>query len=303
VQLRRILVTTAVAIAVGGLAGAIRIPATAAPAPQTITFAALPNHHYGTGPYTLDASASSGLPVSFSAEDGSACTVAGSTLTLTKGGPCTVDADQPGNDDWDAAPTVSRPFTVLKAVPVLQVSPADQHPQFGVEKVLVSVLATAPLTPTGSVTLTNQVDDRSCTVANLSASGTGSCPVLLRPGTVRVEAHYLGDANYKAWRGHTAVRVRRFTPRVTLSTSIGTAPGGPRQTLHTHVRVHRTARTAPTGTVSVTDHKGEHCKIHLHDGAGTCSIVAGNGSYTTTARYSGDVNYAEASTAKHIHLG
>jgi len=48
---------------------------------QTITFAALGSQTYGAGPVTLEASASSGLAVSFSVVAGPA-TVAGSTLTL-----------------------------------------------------------------------------------------------------------------------------------------------------------------------------------------------------------------------------
>jgi hypothetical protein len=268
---------------------------------QSITFDPLGNHHYGTGPYTLHASASSGLVVTFSAEGGSACSVSGTTVTLTRAGTCTIDADQAGNDDWSAADTVTRSFTVLKAVPVVQLSTADQHPKFGNDKVLVSVLATAPLTPTGSVKISDSVAGTSCTVAHLSASGTGSCTLLLRPGDVEVEAHYSGDSNYKLGRDSEVVHVDKFKPALTLSTSPSSAPGG-KHKVNVHVRVHRTASTAPIGTVSVSDGKGESCTIHLSGGEGHCSIVVGNGSFTITAQYNGDTNYAKASATTHIHL-
>jgi hypothetical protein len=266
---------------------------------QSITFDALGNHHYGTGPYTLHASASSGLVVTFSAENGSACTVSGTTVTLTRAGTCTIDADQAGNDDWNAADTVTRSFTVLKAVPVVQLSTADQHPKFGNDKVLVSVLATAPLTPTGSVKVT--AGNESCTVNHLSSSGTGSCTLLLRRGFVTIVENYSGDSNYKSATGSADVHVDKFKPALTLSTSPSSAPGG-KHKVNVHVRVHRTASTAPTGTVSVSDGKGESCTIHLSDGEGHCSIVVGNGSFTITAQYNGDSNYAEASATTHIHL-
>ena len=79
---------------------------------QTISFAALPDVTYGSGPIGLTATASSGLPVSFTTTTPDVCAVSDSTVTLTSTGSCTVTASQAGDDTWAPAPDVSQSFTV-----------------------------------------------------------------------------------------------------------------------------------------------------------------------------------------------
>jgi hypothetical protein len=55
--------------------------------PQTISFGSLSNQVLGTAPFTVSASASSGLPVSFNSQTTSFCTVTGTTVTLLDGQP------------------------------------------------------------------------------------------------------------------------------------------------------------------------------------------------------------------------
>ena len=64
------------------------------------------------------------LPVSFASLTNSVCTVAGSTVTLLlTAGLCTIEATQPGNDDWDPAPPVDRSFIVGYSVSNLSPHP------------------------------------------------------------------------------------------------------------------------------------------------------------------------------------
>jgi hypothetical protein len=78
---------------------------------QTITFPALPAS-LTEGAYKLTATASSGLPVSYSAGPTSVCTItAGSTVTATGVGRCTVVATQAGNAKYSPATSVSLSFT------------------------------------------------------------------------------------------------------------------------------------------------------------------------------------------------
>jgi hypothetical protein len=78
---------------------------------QTIGFESLPNRTPETTPFTISATASSELPVSFTATG--VCTVAGNTVTLTgEVGACTITAHQPGNQSYNAAPNVARSFEV-----------------------------------------------------------------------------------------------------------------------------------------------------------------------------------------------
>jgi hypothetical protein len=88
---------------------------TVAKANQTISFGALANRPLGSPPFTVNASATSGLAVTFASTTPAVCTVNGSTVTLVTQGVCTIRAQQGGNTNYNAAPTVNRSFTVLPA--------------------------------------------------------------------------------------------------------------------------------------------------------------------------------------------
>jgi MBG domain/Trehalose utilisation len=79
---------------------------------QTITFGALVDKTYGDAPFSINASASSNLPVSLTASGN--CSVLGTTVTITAAGSCTLTAHQAGNDEFTAAEDVSQSFTIGK---------------------------------------------------------------------------------------------------------------------------------------------------------------------------------------------
>jgi hypothetical protein len=78
---------------------------------QTINFATPPAQTYGTS-YTLSATASSGLGVTFISTTTSVCTVSGTTATFLATGTCTIDAHQAGNGGYLAATVVAQSFKV-----------------------------------------------------------------------------------------------------------------------------------------------------------------------------------------------
>ncbi len=80
---------------------------------QTITFGPLPGKRIGDLPFTVGATASSGLPVTFTTSG--QCTNSGSTVTLTGAGSCTVTAHQVGNGVYNAAPDVSQSFAITQS--------------------------------------------------------------------------------------------------------------------------------------------------------------------------------------------
>jgi hypothetical protein len=84
---------------------------------QTIVFDALPDRTSIDPPFTVAATASSGLPVSFSVGPSDQCTISGDTVTITGVGMCTVTASQAGDDAYAAAPDVSRTFAINQAYP------------------------------------------------------------------------------------------------------------------------------------------------------------------------------------------
>ncbi len=91
-------------------------------APQTITFTSTPPASPAFGStYTVSATATSGLSVTFTRnpESSGVCSISGSTVTFMDAGSCIIDASQAGNADYQAAPTAQQVITVPPEAPVL----------------------------------------------------------------------------------------------------------------------------------------------------------------------------------------
>ncbi len=71
-------------------------------AEQTISFAAVAAKKLGDPDFTINATASSGLPVTFASQTSTVCTVSGDTVHIVTVGTCTVRASQAGNGNYDA---------------------------------------------------------------------------------------------------------------------------------------------------------------------------------------------------------
>lgn len=69
---------------------------------------------------TLNATATSGLPVTYTSSDENIATVSGNVLTLHAPGYAIITATQPGNATWNAAAPVSKILTVTSTTPELQ---------------------------------------------------------------------------------------------------------------------------------------------------------------------------------------
>ena len=84
---------------------------------QTITITSTTpanNVHRHDPPYTITATATSGLAVVFTTDPSSAgvCSVSGTTVTFDGKGQCIIYADQPGNANWLPAPQAQQSFRV-----------------------------------------------------------------------------------------------------------------------------------------------------------------------------------------------
>jgi hypothetical protein len=87
-------------------------------AAQSISFGPLAGKTFGDAAFTLSATATSGLPVTFSLVSGNAILSSG-MLAITGAGPITVRASQAGNASFAAAVSVDQSFVVAKATPVI----------------------------------------------------------------------------------------------------------------------------------------------------------------------------------------
>ena len=79
----------------------------AATSPQTISFAPIPSKTVGDS-FTLGATASSALPVSYSSSDPSVATVAGNVVTIVGSGSVVITASQGGDSSYSPATQVSQ---------------------------------------------------------------------------------------------------------------------------------------------------------------------------------------------------
>ena len=104
--------TFTITASVGTLSATFNI--TSRQAPQTITFPTPSAQVYGAT-LTLDASASSGLSVTYASETTTICTVSGTTATMIHVGTCRIQASQSGNTEYQPAPNVTVSFVVDKA--------------------------------------------------------------------------------------------------------------------------------------------------------------------------------------------
>lgn len=93
------------------------VPPTPLVTEQSIVFDALPDRTSIDEPFTVSATASSGLLVSFSVGAADQCTISGDLVTITGVGSCTVTASQAGDGQYAAAPDVSRTFAITQAYP------------------------------------------------------------------------------------------------------------------------------------------------------------------------------------------
>ena len=93
---------------------------------QSIAFSALDRKKYRDSPFSLTASASSGLAVSFSSSDQSVASISGNIVTILKAGSTIITATQNGNTEYDAAPSVSKTLIVDKLdSPISWTNPAN----------------------------------------------------------------------------------------------------------------------------------------------------------------------------------
>ncbi|MEI9919911.1 MAG: choice-of-anchor tandem repeat GloVer-containing protein [Bacteroidota bacterium] len=81
---------------------------------QTITFGPLSSKPAGSSQFTLSATASSGLTVSYVSSNTNVATVSGNTVTVVGGGATVITASQAGNATYAAATSVDQSFTVTK---------------------------------------------------------------------------------------------------------------------------------------------------------------------------------------------
>jgi hypothetical protein len=242
---------------------------TVAKAAQTITFAALTAKTFGAAPFTVTATASSGLAVSFSSLTTPVCTVSGNTVTIVAGGSCTIDASQPGNANYNAATDVAQSFTVSKAAQTITFNTLSGQ-TYGVAPFAVNATASSGLTVTFISTTTTV-----CTVS-------GNTVTIVAVGTCTIQAQQAGNGSYNAATNvNQSFTVAKASQTITFAAlanqTYGAAPFTVTATASSNLAVTFSSLTTTVCTVN-----------------GTIVTLVAGGTCTIQASQAGSANYLAA---------
>jgi streptogramin lyase len=239
------------------------------PKSQTIAFGALSNRAFGSAPFTVSATASSGLAVSFASTTSAVCTTSGATVTLVAAGTCTIQATQAGNANWTAATPVNQSF---------QVTPASQTITFGA--LSKRAFGSAPFTVSATASSGLAVSFASTTSAVCTTSG--ATVTLAAAGTCTIQATQAGNANYAAATPVSqSFQVTPASQTITFGAlsnrAFGSAP-------------FAVAATASSGlAVSFNSQTTKVCGV-----SGTTVTLLATGACTIQATQAGNANWAAA---------
>jgi hypothetical protein len=148
---------------------------------QTIDFPQPPDVAFGQL-VTLTATASSGLPVSYSTSTRDVCTVSGRTVTTTAAGTCAITASQVGDARYAPARDVTPSFRVERAAQTITFTPP------------VGTTTGQPVALSASATSGLAVSYRTDTPEVCTVSGSTVSPAAV--GTCIVTASQPGNDNY-----------------------------------------------------------------------------------------------------------
>ncbi|MFN2606530.1 MAG: hypothetical protein ABR511_01345 [Acidimicrobiales bacterium] len=157
---------------------------------QTITFTSTApgSATVGEPTYTVTATSSSGLTVAITSATTSVCTISGSTVSFVGAGTCTLNANQAGDANYNAAPQVQQSFAVAKGSQTITfTSTAPTNATVGGPTYTVTATSSSGLTVAFSLDGTST----GCSLAGSTVSFTAV-------GTCRIDANQAGNANYNA---------------------------------------------------------------------------------------------------------
>jgi len=261
---------------------------------QAITFTSTaPDPSYVGTTYDITATGGgSGNAVTFSSSS-AACTVTGSTVTFVAAGPCSVEADQAGAADYDAAPTVSQPITVTTVPSTVAVSLTPTSTVFGQVATATAVVTPSRGDAAGSVQF--QVDgvDTGGPVTLVDGSASLDLPADLAAGSShQIDAHFVPSdpVTFASADGSGTLPVAQASTGTTVSvtadaisaTVTATAPGA----------------GTPTGEVSFLVNGTVVGSADLDQGTATFAYTVPTGrSNAVAAEYLGDTDFLASSAS------
>jgi hypothetical protein len=242
---------------------------------QTITFPAITPKKIDDAPFTLNATASSGLPVQFTSSNTSIVTISGNTATIIGAGTVEITASQPGNAQYNAAVPVSQMLTVNKLLQTIT------FPAIAPKKIDDAPFA---LSASASSGLPVQFTSGNTSIITIS----GNTATIIGAGTVEITASQPGDAQYNAATPVVQVlTVNKLSQTITFQAiapkKIDDAPFTLNASASSGLPVQFTSSNTSVVTIS-----------------GNTATIMGAGTITITASQPGDAQYNAATPVVQV---
>ncbi len=245
------------------------------PGAQTITFTVQPRT-YGDADFSLNATASSGLPVSYSSSNPAVATVdASGTVHIVSAGSVTISALQSGNGNYIATTTINQQLTINKAA--LTITADTLRKVYGA--------ANPPLTVTYSGFVNGDTNASLTTQPTVGTTANAASAVGVYPVTVSGAA----SANYQITYRSGALTVSQNSQNVTYASA-------------TSVKTYGDADfSLPANSSSglAVTYTSSNPAVATVDASGTIHVISA-GSTTFTASQPGNANYLAAVPVTNI---
>jgi hypothetical protein len=278
---------------------------------QTITFGPLANRTYGDADFAISATATSGLPVSFTASgNASVQQFAGMWhVHIIAAGNATITAHQAGNASYHPAPDVAQGLTIARAATTTALTSSANPSVFGQTLIFtatVSVVAPGAGVPSGLVTFKD----------GTTVVGTGSLQLVsgvnratfstakLSVATHTLSAVYGGNSNFASSSPVVLNEtVNKAATNVTAFASNNLCPPGHTITFWANVTAKSPGSGLPTGSVTFKDTLNGTVTtlgtvpLNQFGIASLSKALTSIGSHTVTAAYSGDADFTTGNSS------
>lgn len=262
---------------------------------QTITFAPLATRRATDPPFTVSATSSSGLPITFSASG--VCTVSGTTVTLTGSGTCTITATQAGDATRDRV-QLSRKFTVAKVATKTTISSSRNPSSDGKSIIFTATVTASGSTPAGTIIFYD--GDTTLGTRTLSNGKATFETTTLSIGLHTIGAYFQSNSIYLGSGSSLLSQRVRASTTTALVSSLNPSRYGAAVTFSATVS---SSHGTPTGTVMFLDGTTTLGTRTLSAGKATLTLAnLSVATHTITARYDGATEYAGSGSSKVSQL-
>jgi plastocyanin/adenosine/AMP kinase len=225
---------------------------------QTISISSIPTKTYGDTDFILEATSTSGLPISFDTDSAEIATIVNGKVHIVRAGECSIVMQQNGNSIYDPAPEVKQ---------ILKINKSDQTVDFAV--IATKLIGDSDFNPgaisSSGLEIIYESNDTSIAIVQNSKIK------IVASGTCEISAMQPGNMNY-----NPSLVIKQMLTVNKLNQSISFLPLMNKLINDSDFNAGATASSGLTVTYESSDSnvaKIVDNKVHI-SGAGNCFIIA-----------------------------